>query len=91
MINTCQEYCQAHNLRFSTDPNPKKSKTKCMAFLFKTRELPKINLNGNTFPWVPTGKHLGMTLENTMNGLKKDILIKKARFIDKNNEIIQEF
>ena len=91
MINTCQEYCQAHNLRFSTDPNPKKSKTKCMSFLFKQREIPKLSLGGNPLPWVPTGKHLGINLENTINGLKKDILIKRAKFIDKSNEIMQEF
>ena len=36
MLKTCQRYTIAHNLKFSTDPNPKKSKTKCcMAFLQK--------------------------------------------------------
>ena len=38
-----------------------------------------------------SGKHLGMMLENKINGLKKDIPIKRAQFINKNNEILQEF
>ena len=33
MLLICEKYASAHNLRFSTDPNPKKSKRKCIAFL----------------------------------------------------------
>ena len=28
MLKTCEDYAKEHNLYFSTDPNPKKSKTK---------------------------------------------------------------
>ena len=35
MLNTCTDYASAHNLTFSTNEDPKKSKTKCMAFLHK--------------------------------------------------------
>ena len=52
------------NLRFSTDPNAKKSKTKCIAFLFKKTNLANLWLCGNQLPWVNAGKHLGMQLEN---------------------------
>ena len=48
-------------------------------------------LCGDPLPWVSSVKHLGITIENKINGLKKDILIKRANFINKNNEIIQEF
>ena len=37
MINTCNEYAKHHNLTFSTNINPKKSKTKCLIFLKKLR------------------------------------------------------
>ena len=32
MLKICEKYANEHNLRFSTDPNPVKCKTKCIAF-----------------------------------------------------------
>ena len=37
MIETCREFTSKHNLTFSVNPNPKKCKTKCIAFLKKKR------------------------------------------------------
>ena len=37
MLHTIEEYCDSHNLKFSTDSKPEKCKTKCIAFLFKNR------------------------------------------------------
>ena len=48
-------------------------------------------LCGNPLPWVAQGKHLGNTIENKINGMKLDISCKRANYISKNNEIIQEF
>ena len=48
-------------------------------------------LFGNTLPWVPSGKHLGITMSNKIDGMKADIRVKRAQFIEKNNEILQEF
>ena len=39
MMNTCADYAFEHNLTFSTNENPKKSKTKCIAFLHKKRSI----------------------------------------------------
>ena len=39
MLNVCEMYASDHNLCFSTDPDPNKSKTKCMAFLQKKRNI----------------------------------------------------
>ena len=92
MLYICEEYADKHNLRFSTHPNPNKSKTKCMAYLKKERELPRVELCGNKLPWVDNGKHLGMKIEATIdNLLKKDIVEKRARYIQCNNELMQEF
>ena len=35
MLQVCKHYAKDHNLRFNTNSNPDKSKTKCMAFLQK--------------------------------------------------------
>ena len=91
MLKTCEEYALAHNLQFSTDPRPAKCKTKCIAFLKRQRDLPNLRLCGNSLPWVKSGKHLGNTIENKMDGMKLDMKQKRCQFITKNNDIIQEF
>ena len=37
MLNTCQKFATKFNLRFSTDPNPEKSKTKCIFVCGKSK------------------------------------------------------
>ena len=91
MLLICEEYARDHDLKFSTDPNPKKCKTKCIAFLKKRRDLPELKLCGNNLPWVESGKHLGVNLNNQNDGLKYDMKIKRAQYIIKNNELSQEF
>ena len=91
MLKTCEDYAGAHNLRFSTDPNPTKCKTKCLKFLKKDRFVEPLMLCGNPLPWVQNCKHLGNHLENKIDGMKKDVKIKRACYIDKNNELLQEF
>ena len=91
MLDTCNEYAIKHDLKFSTNPIPAKSKTKCLAFERNNTEPPKLKLGTDLLPWVDKGKHLGNTLENIVNGMKKDMSIKRAQYINKNNEICQEF
>ena len=91
MVKVCENYVDIHNLTFSTDKDPIKCKTKCLAFLKSERQLKNIILCGNPLPWVSGSKHLGNHLENKLNGMKKDIRTKRAAYIDKNIEIIQEF
>ena len=91
MLKTCEEYAAAHNLRFSTDPNPDKCKTKLMAFLRKPRVLPNISLCGTPLPWVSKIKHLGNMVSNVIDGGQLDMKVKNAKYIDKNNTLCQEF
>ena len=91
MINTCNEYANQHDLKFSANPIPAKSKTKCLAFERKNSEPPKLKLGNDLLPWVDKGKHLGNNLENIVNGMKKDMNIKRAQYINRNNELCQEF
>ena len=86
-----EEYAASHNLQFSTDPNPKKCKTKCLAYLKKPRELESMKLCNNPLPWVDTVKHLGITVTNTSDGCQKDTMSKRARYIQRSNELLQEF
>ena len=91
MIKTCEEFAKSHNLRFSTDPNPQKCKTKTLAFLKKPRDLPNIYLCGNPLPWTDKFKHLGVTIGNKIDGCSLDMMIKNAQYISKNIELNQEF
>ena len=91
MIKTCEEYAASHNLRFSTDANPKKSKTKCMAFLKYQRDLPNMVLCGNSLPWVDSLVHLGTKVSNSSKGGKLDMKAKESSYIQKTCSINQEF
>ena len=79
------------DLLFSTDPDPEKSKTMCVAFNCKNKNnLAKVYLNGDPLPWKITAKHIGNYLhENgTMDG---DIKIKRAEFINTCMNLNNEF
>ena len=54
MVKVCEEYGIEHNLVFSTDPNPTKSKTKCLLFTGKScKNYPvPIILDDKPLPWV---------------------------------------
>lgn len=82
MLKVCETYAETHNLKFSTNENPFKSKTKCMAYLFKERKLRDMVLCGNKLPWADKGKHLGMRIDAKVNNLlAKDIMGKRAQYI----------
>ena len=91
MLKTCENYANEHNLQFSTDANPVKSKTKCMAFVRGNKDLKSIELCGNELPWVNEIKHLGTVITNDQDVMASDIMQKRAIYINRNNELIQEF
>ena len=92
-VNICTDFVKKKNLKFSTNPNPKKSKTKCIIFSSKPKDrtgvLP-VKMNGDDLPWVEEIKHLGNILESS-NNMKKDQAVKKGSFIGKINSLSQEF
>ena len=87
MLETCEQYAAEHNLKFSTNENPSKCKTKCIAFQNHDEPLH----GGVPLPWVDGGLHIGNNLHNKARGMEKDIKIKHAKFINKNIELNQEF
>ena len=93
MVAICEKFAKLRKLKFSTNPNPVKSKTKCV--IFTKVKAAKVNvapiiLNGNPLPWVESVKHLGNTLQSD-NSMRNDTLVKRGKLIGKINALLQEF
>ena len=93
MLSTAQKYVKEHNIAFSTSPIPEKSKTKGIIFSKKPLKLipEPLKLNEDYLPWVNEARYLGNTVESVMNDMSKDVRIKRARYIERNVELCQEF
>ena len=91
MLLICEKFADEHNLKFSTDVNPSKCKTKCTAFSRKPVELTAMKLCGNSLPWVNQFKHLGNTISNDLGYIDNDMNIKRAQYVNKCMELRQEF
>ena len=92
MVKVCQQYGEKHNLVFSTDPSPVKSKTKCMYLCGRINNVvypAPIELDGKELPWVVTADHLGHTLHQLVN-MDQDAKIKRAKYIDRSVEIREQ-
>ena len=71
--------------------NTTNCKTKCITFLFKERLLESAVLCGDPLPLVQGGEHLGNHISNSSSGMKQDICVKIANFINKNIDLKQNF
>ena len=91
MLNICESFAESHGLIFSTDTDPAKCKTKCIAFTCKQSNLVPLRLCGNDLPWVNAFKHLGNTISNESGITDSDVNSKRAQFISKCMELEQEF
>ena len=89
MMKICEKFAGENNLKFSTNVNPKKSKTKCIHFSKHSIELARITLNGDLLPWVDSALHVGNTLERN-NSFTKDLTMKRGSFIGRIHSILQE-
>ena len=93
MVDVCSKFAKQKSLKFSTNPNPEKSKTKCIIFSKNPRDriqVAPILLNNDPLPWVSQVKHLGNVFEND-NSMKVDCNLKRGKFIGKVNSLLQEF
>ena len=93
MLDTCQRFAAKYNLQFSTDPNPQKSKTKCIFVCGRARARQKpvnLMLDGKQLPWVESAVHLGHILHQSGN-MDKDIRVKRASFIDESVAVREMF
>ena len=63
-----------------------------MAFLEKEKDLISVRLNGKELPWGKSAKHLGCKITTEKGGHLKSVLMeKRAIYINKVNELSQEF
>ena len=93
MLNLCEEFATSHNIGFSTDPDPSKSKTKCIYVVGKTKNLAKpdpLTLCGRELPWVSSATHLGHELHES-GTMEHDSLVKRAQFITNSVEVRNMF
>ena len=93
MLDTCQRFASQNNLQFSTDPNPTKSKTKCIFVCGQARKAEKpvpLVLDGKNLPWVESAPHLGHVLHES-GSMDQDIRSKRAAFIDESTKIREAF
>ena len=93
MLDTCQFFAAKYNLKFSTDPNPEKSKTKCIFVCGKSRAQQKpanLILDGKQLPWVESAVHLGHVLHQS-GTMEQDTRTKRAKFIDESVEVRETF
>ena len=92
MVNLSARYMRKRGLKFSTNIDISKSKTKCIVFSQKEKDrsgvLP-ITLNGDKLPWVKEVKHLGNMLESD-NSMRRDMSIKRSKLIGKINSLSQK-
>ena len=93
LVKICENFAAKKSLKFSTNVDPEKSKTKCIIFSKKkvdSRNVAPVMLNGDPLPWVPHVKHLGNTLQCD-NSMQMDMAQKRGKLIGKLNSLSQEF
>ena len=84
MLFEIESFAEESNVIFSTDPEPKKSKTKCIYVVGNKRNLAKpspLVLCGRELPFVSQADHLGNMLTE-QGDMEHDAVIKRAKFID---------
>ena len=93
MTNICEQFANKNELKFSTNVNINKSKTKCVIFNksnINVNNVCPIILNGVPLPYVDDFKHLGHVFQSD-NSMSKDCSIKRAKFISIVHSLNQEF
>ena len=94
MIEICEEFGMKNNLKFSTDDDPAKSKTKCIYMCgpkVKNPDYPApLQLYGKNLPWVLHATHLGHELHQDCT-MDMDIRMKRGSFISSSTDIRNMF
>jgi len=93
MINICEKFALNRKLKFSTNVDINKSKTKCVIFNksnIDSNNVCPIILNGVPLPYVNEFKHLGNLFQSD-NSMTRDCNLKRAKFISIIHSLNQEF
>ena len=94
MLRTCENFTNASNIKFSTNEDPKKSKSKALYVVGPRgaalrRPLP-LQLCGRPLPWVERAEHLGHALHQD-GTMVQDSKEKRAQYIDNSVKIREGF
>ena len=93
MLAVCESWAKENNVLFSTDDDPKKSKSKvifmCGLKTHAAKPVP-LTLCGKALPFVPTATHLGHELHES-GTMEYDARVKKAQFISNSLEVREMF
>ena len=92
MVTMCQKYGEEHNLVFSTDPVPSKSKTKCIQFRGKSRvkqQPATIILNDKPLPFVQNVEHLGHVFHESLS-MESDAARARGKYKNRAADIREE-
>ena len=93
MLKLCEKFAAEHNISFSVNEVPAKSKTKvvymCGSMDFRDYPAP-LKLNGTDLPYVTTCLHLGHILAQD-GTMVHDCKAKRAQYIDKTVDIRTAF
>ncbi len=94
MLEICETFTEAHNIKFSTNEDPTKSKSKAIYMVGpRGGGLPRpkpLVLCGKPLPWVDKADHLGHVLHQD-GTMKQDCREKRAMFIDSSVKIRETF
>ena len=93
MLDVCEDYATRYNIKFSTDADPRKSKSKCIFMVGKSKNVAKpvpLQLCGQDLPWVDSATHLGHELDCS-GTMDHDCHIARARLIGQLVEVRQSF
>ena len=90
MLRICENFARENNLKFSTDSNPAKSKSKCLYMVGPKVRNPvypaPLQLYGQDLPWVVHATHLGHEFHQDCT-MEMDIRMKRAAFIKNSSEV----
>ena len=93
MLALCESWAAENNVQFSTDTDPKKSKSKVIFMCGQKTNLAKpahLSLCGSSLPWVPNATHLGHELHET-GDMEYDARVKRGQFITNSLEVREVF
>ena len=93
MFSICEQFTKLRKLKFSTNEDLVKSKTKSR--FFSKAKYSRVNvapfiLNGDALPWVDSFKYLGNVVEFS-NSMKIDCGTKRGKMTGKVNSFLPEF
>ena len=93
MLAKCENFATENNIRFSTDENPSKSKSKALYVVGQKGNFEKpvpLMLCGKALPWVDKCEHLGHNF-NVRNSMEQDCRMKRSKFIEDAVKIREQF